>query len=633
MGTVVIARQGADRYAVLLNPDAPAEAQRAVVLAAGALPAAPLTPVLAASLLTHGPDWHPLTGPLAPGIVDDLAASLRWAGLTPDAAEFFDPDQARDEHGRWTSGGGAGPETPPSPNRTEVQRMQSRLQRWRLNLRTERENLARAERAGDGPAAATARGRITLAAQQVADLEHAIAAARGGPPTVTPPPPPPPTPSPGLAAVPALLADAEAEHQRAIHASLNAPPGSPEQLRARSEAILSVSKTTALRAILTGASEPGAALRDWARALQEAQGSVTARIGIATGLDAEARGALRERLAGETRLRTDLAEAWAEQARAEQARAAAARRGLDTGPSGPPDPQFGERVRQAVLRDAAGDTEADAARRASYTARLETLTRQAAEVEQRRQAMERRGNAAGVAAATRDLQSYQERIAAHRAGAPAPHPAAPEALLTAHVYQQPYAGATITPARGRTPTNRERIDRYNAGLDAFRKLAGPDAAPERPVAITMGARSMGPRSHYDPDMDLVVISPNRYGPTRQTSDQATVVHELAHWLEETDPYVGRHVQTFYEQRTQGEQAVSMNQATGRRDFRASERTKVDRWVEPYMGKVYAPGRSGVVAHEVLSMGMQHLYGDPAKFARTDPEMFTWLVNVLHRKLP
>ena len=38
------------------------------------------------------------------------------------------------------------------------------------------------------------------------------------------------------------------------------------------------------------------------------------------------------------------------------------------------------------------------------------------------------------------------------------------------------------------------------------------------------------------------------------------------------------------------------------------------------------------SHELLTMAIQNLYGDPLRLARQDPEMFEWTVDLLRRRL-
>ena len=107
-------------------------------------------------------------------------------------------------------------------------------------------------------------------------------------------------------------------------------------------------------------------------------------------------------------------------------------------------------------------------------------------------------------------------------------------------------------------------------------------------------------------------------------DPAVVVHEMSHWLEEKVPGIREEVQEFYNKRTQGEKNVKLSEATGNKNYGDGEVTKVDKWLNPYMGKEYKN------ASEILSMGMEIMYRNPAYLAKNDPEMFDFIYSVVRR---
>ena len=55
-----------------------------------------------------------------------------------------------------------------------------------------------------------------------------------------------------------------------------------------------------------------------------------------------------------------------------------------------------------------------------------------------------------------------------------------------------------------------------------------------------------------------------------------------------------------------------------------EVTKVDRFVDPYIGKEYTEPRSS----EAFSMAVQYLYENPVEFAKRDRDMFEWTISTL-----
>ncbi len=100
------------------------------------------------------------------------------------------------------------------------------------------------------------------------------------------------------------------------------------------------------------------------------------------------------------------------------------------------------------------------------------------------------------------------------------------------------------------------------------------------------------------------------------------VHEFAHHIDEYCPDVKRKVVAFYDRRTQGYDPVPLRDLTGNPNFPPSELSKPDRFHEPYLGKVCAPGVT-----EILSFGTESLYRDPVGLALSDPDLFRMLMEV------
>lgn len=105
----------------------------------------------------------------------------------------------------------------------------------------------------------------------------------------------------------------------------------------------------------------------------------------------------------------------------------------------------------------------------------------------------------------------------------------------------------------------------------------------------------------------------------------TTLHEMMHRQEGISDAIIKAEKEFYEYRTKGEALLKLKDVTGNSGYRDSETTRVDNFLEPYMGKDYG-GRN----YELLSMGADTLYADPMKLAE-DPEMFDWVVEMLLTK--
>jgi hypothetical protein len=178
---------------------------------------------------------------------------------------------------------------------------------------------------------------------------------------------------------------------------------------------------------------------------------------------------------------------------------------------------------------------------------------------------------------------------------------------------------------------------YKKGVEAFSQLVGINGFSSMASVSTGNIDQI--RSLFDPGGNFgsfggdpvfrekkekygkytggVVIAPG-------DNSIATVVHEMGHWLEWNNNTVSRKVLNFYNKRTAGESAVSLKEATGNRGYSKSEITKVDKWLHPYMGKVYTYGT------EVLSMGLELMYKNPIYLAKNDPEMFDFIYSVVRQ---
>lgn len=104
------------------------------------------------------------------------------------------------------------------------------------------------------------------------------------------------------------------------------------------------------------------------------------------------------------------------------------------------------------------------------------------------------------------------------------------------------------------------------------------------------------------------------------------VHELGHAIEASAGYEQRKFrQVFVDHRNGGDAPlVPLKKFSAAYD--ASEMTRVDKWENPYTGKVYSTSKSS----EVISMGLQSMFVDKAKFMFHDPEYFDFMASYLRR---
>jgi hypothetical protein len=175
--------------------------------------------------------------------------------------------------------------------------------------------------------------------------------------------------------------------------------------------------------------------------------------------------------------------------------------------------------------------------------------------------------------------------------------------------------------RAKTGTlNQEQSAKLVAGISAFKKMVGVDTVDGKTLKVAALDASFGKaadRSFY-----------GRGG--IYMADKApveVVVHEAAHWLEESDPKIHNKVQKFFESRTAGEKWQKLSDLTGNSNYGDDEVTKPDKWPKPYMGKKTNSDKNS----EILSMGMEMMYKDPAGFAKADPQYFGFIYDTLRGK--
>lgn len=162
------------------------------------------------------------------------------------------------------------------------------------------------------------------------------------------------------------------------------------------------------------------------------------------------------------------------------------------------------------------------------------------------------------------------------------------------------------------------------GLSEFSKLIEiPDleSIAEKP-GIVNDSFYAPKRSYYSLGENAVHLGRSGGKKQAQVSD---IVHELGHWLDQNHPEIKQEVSDFYERRTKGNPVVLLSDAV---DYggHQGELTKVDKFIHPYMGKVYKVDK----ATEVLSMGLELMHGNPAYLAKKDPEMFDFIYKVVRR---
>lgn len=150
------------------------------------------------------------------------------------------------------------------------------------------------------------------------------------------------------------------------------------------------------------------------------------------------------------------------------------------------------------------------------------------------------------------------------------------------------------------------------GSDAFASMMGRGTLDGQTVTVHT---TKGNRGHYD-NSGVYLPPINR----RST----VMVHELGHWLEDRDPDVHTKAVTFLKGRTGGEVSKPLRTLTGNPGYRDSEWARKNKFLDPYMGKMYPRQH----ATEIVSMGMEYFYSRPVEFATKDPGYFDFMYNLV-----
>ena len=120
------------------------------------------------------------------------------------------------------------------------------------------------------------------------------------------------------------------------------------------------------------------------------------------------------------------------------------------------------------------------------------------------------------------------------------------------------------------------------------------------------------------------------------ADKSTAAHEIMHAVEQQNPAVLRAAAEFLLQRSQGEEAISLQKLTGQ-NYDPTERAFEDKWRERYgsvyAGKVYSRFDNPTLpsqlrATEVFTMGIERLIADPLEFYQNDKGWFDFVVKVI-----
>jgi hypothetical protein len=167
------------------------------------------------------------------------------------------------------------------------------------------------------------------------------------------------------------------------------------------------------------------------------------------------------------------------------------------------------------------------------------------------------------------------------------------------------ANATIKTSKS---MDADVVAKWQDAVEGFNDLVDRSVMPSDVEITVKGTRQK--RSYYDPSDKAVYMHKGR--------GERTAVHEFGHWLEDANPDIHQKILDFYDRRTLGEALEWMG-----RGYNKSEKTRRDKFLDPYMGKDY-----GRTATEILSMGLEMFYADPVQLAENDPDYFDFIFDLV-----
>jgi SPP1 gp7 family putative phage head morphogenesis protein len=153
------------------------------------------------------------------------------------------------------------------------------------------------------------------------------------------------------------------------------------------------------------------------------------------------------------------------------------------------------------------------------------------------------------------------------------------------------------------------------GLAVFRRLIGDSWLKGQSVKVVIEKPRV--RANYDM-ADGIHVS--------KSSDIKTIIHELGHWLEDKERTFFAKITEFLDHRTKNDNVLPLKKFNPA--YKKDEKTKPDKFLSPYMGKQYYTSSGQRLASEILSMGLEYFYDDPAELAKEDPEYFDFIYDLV-----
>lgn len=156
-----------------------------------------------------------------------------------------------------------------------------------------------------------------------------------------------------------------------------------------------------------------------------------------------------------------------------------------------------------------------------------------------------------------------------------------------------------------------------------------EAMNRKKGALEVRQKSSQRRGHYGDKGAHEIVMP---GPSSSRTREARrkgidlddlALHEVGHGIEASNSHIVQMEREFYKHRTDGLPLQKLKELVPGSSYKPSEVTRVDDFVNFYMGKQYPDGY-----FELLTMGLEGVFYDRDNFRDGDPEMYRWMLGLL-----
>ena len=141
----------------------------------------------------------------------------------------------------------------------------------------------------------------------------------------------------------------------------------------------------------------------------------------------------------------------------------------------------------------------------------------------------------------------------------------------------------------------------------------------------------GDRSYHSGDV-IVLSDKALENSVSERSRQRTLMHEYGHFIELWFPNARDSCISFYTNRIKNEPIVKLNTLFPHNNYSDDEITCVDKFIEPYMGKLYSKdgSKENIRSTELLSMGFEKMITEESKkeFYKKDKEHFGLILAIM-----